>query len=141
MKDFIIVARKYSSIIHKVFICNTSSIHPKISSILKKMDISLTNLLHVSRDGLFFLRSISPIFPTICEEIYESKTTNVFYTIFSFKWDPWWHIFGLSVAQVFISRRASIHTSSCKYSYLRYQVFWKVFISSIKIKYSNSLWH
>ena len=29
----------------------------------------------------------------ICDELYESKNTNVFYSIFSFKWDPWWCTF------------------------------------------------
>ena len=78
----------------------------------------------------FFFRSIQPIFLTICEEFCKSKTTNIFYTILSFKWDPWWHTFELSVAQVFKSRHASIHPSSRKYS-----------SSSCKCKYKNWTHH
>ena len=56
--------------------------------------------IQVFRGG-FFLLSISSTFLTIYKKFCESKTTNVFYTIFSFKWDPWWYTFGLSIAQVF----------------------------------------
>ena len=51
--------------------------------------------------SFFFLWSFSSIFPTICDEFYKSKNMNVFYSIFSFKWDPWWSTF---VSQFLIYR-------------------------------------
>ena len=59
--------------------------------------------LHFS--NFFFLWSFSSIFPTICDEFYESKNTNVFYSIFSFKWDPWWSTF---VSQFFVYRISAL---------------------------------
>ena len=87
--------------------------------------------------GFFF--SLSSTFLTIYEKFCKSKTTNVFYAILSFKWDPWWYTFELVVTQVFIpsifhiwhcwhlkvliSSITSIYTYALKYLYLCGQLF------------------
>ena len=59
---------------------------------------------------------MSPIFLTICEFFCESKVTDVFYAILFFQMRSMMKYF-------WVVRCASIHTSSCKYSYLVVQVF------------------
>ena len=73
-------------------------------------------------DSFFFLWLFLSIFPTIFNEFYESKNTNVLYSIFSFKWDPWWSTF-VSIFSVYLLHMLSLPTSYIPFTYFIYLVY------------------